>query len=205
MPNKKEKRGAAPDAEAGPKSVITELSHMERMSAVCNLFAKGKTVGQILEEMEERYGNAGKMKRETPYKLVREAGERGLLRYAAPPDHAFERRISNHFLWLKRVNVVRTVLPLDVARETAAMLLRLVQECHKNNKKRNEVHIGFAAGLDRILLKLMEECSEPDSGPLVFVVSHGADGSLSLLPYSVWVAKFHRMRQGQAGPEGRRR
>ena len=33
-----------------------------------------------------------------------------------------------------------------------------------------------------------------------YVVSQGADGSLSLLPYAVWIANFHRMRQGEAGP-----
>lgn len=32
-----------------------------------------------------------------------------------------------------------------------------------------------------------------------YVVSQGADGSLSLLPYAVWIANFHRMRQGTAG------
>ena len=34
-----------------------------------------------------------------------------------------------------------------------------------------------------------------------YVVSKGADGSLSLLPYSVWIENFNRMRQGQPGPE----
>jgi DNA-binding transcriptional regulator LsrR (DeoR family) len=147
MPKANDKQEAAGSEEASPKSVITELSHLERMSAVCKLFTQGKTVKGIMDAMYDKYGNAGRMKRETPYKLVREAGERGFLKYVAPPDHAFQHAISNHFLWLKRVNVVRTVVPLDVARETAAMLLRLVQECHRNNKKRNEVHIGFAAGL----------------------------------------------------------
>jgi DNA-binding transcriptional regulator LsrR (DeoR family) len=147
MPQNKDMRDATAGSETRPKAAITELSHLERMSAVCELFTRGKTVREILVAMVERYGNAGKMKRETPYKLVREAGERGFLKYVAPPDHAFERCISNHYLWLKRVNVVRTVVPLDVARETAAMLLRLVQDCHKNNQERNEVHIGFAAGL----------------------------------------------------------
>jgi MraZ protein len=41
------------------------------------------------------------------------------------------------------------------------------------------------------------------SGPAEekYVVSRGADGSLSLLPYSVWIANFNRMRQGTPGPE----
>jgi MraZ protein len=34
-----------------------------------------------------------------------------------------------------------------------------------------------------------------------YMVSQGADGSLSLLPYSVWIANFHRMRQGTPGSE----
>ena len=34
-----------------------------------------------------------------------------------------------------------------------------------------------------------------------YVVSQGADGSLSLLPYAVWITNFNRMRQGKAGSE----
>jgi MraZ protein len=34
-----------------------------------------------------------------------------------------------------------------------------------------------------------------------YMVSQGADGSLSLLPYSVWIENFNRMRQGKPGPE----
>ena len=34
-----------------------------------------------------------------------------------------------------------------------------------------------------------------------FVISKGADGSLSLLPHSVWLANFNRLRQGEAGPQ----
>jgi MraZ protein len=34
-----------------------------------------------------------------------------------------------------------------------------------------------------------------------YVVSKGADGSLSLLPYSVWIGNFNRMREGQPSPE----
>jgi MraZ protein len=33
-----------------------------------------------------------------------------------------------------------------------------------------------------------------------FVISKGADGSLSLLPHSVWLANFNRLRQGEPGP-----
>ena len=44
------------------------------------------------------------------------------------------------------------------------------------------------------------------SGPAEekYVVSSGADGSMALLPYSVWIANFNRMRQGEPGPELRR-
>ena len=34
-----------------------------------------------------------------------------------------------------------------------------------------------------------------------YVVSRGADGSLSLLPYAVWIENFNRMRQGKPGPD----
>ena len=44
----------------------------------------------------------------------------------------------------------------------------------------------------------------PGSADEKYVVSGGADGSLALLPYSVWIANFNRMRQGEPGPELRR-
>jgi len=148
MPDvKAQTQQAATDGDSSHREPITELSYLERMFAVCDLFVRGYTVTEILEEMEARYGKAGKMKRETPYKLVREAGKRGFIHFTPPPDHAFERRISDHFIWLNRVNVVRTVVPIDTARETANVLLRLVQDCHRKNPDRNEVHVGFAAGL----------------------------------------------------------
>jgi MraZ protein len=34
-----------------------------------------------------------------------------------------------------------------------------------------------------------------------FVVCEGADGSLSLLPHSVWLANYNRLRQGEPGPK----
>jgi MraZ protein len=37
-----------------------------------------------------------------------------------------------------------------------------------------------------------------------YVVSQGADGSLSLLPYAVWIENFNRMREGKPGPELRK-
>lgn len=174
MPDTKDKSRSA-NEEARSQTAITELSHLERMSAVCEFFARGMTVGEILKAMEKRYGRAGKMNREMPYKLVREAGQRGFLRYVAPPDHAFERRISDHFLWLNRVNVVRTVVTIDVARETAAMLLRLVQECHRNEPDRNEVHVGFAAGLSmrEVAQSLATLLTYPVPGLPETIVFHG--------------------------------
>ena len=129
------------DDEAG------DMDHMERISAVCELFTKGKTVKEITEELKRSYPKFGPLKRETPYKYVREAGKRGFLRFVPPLQHVFAKRITDNFYKLKRVSVVHTATSFDVARETANMLLRLVQQCHKANKDRNVVHIGFAAGL----------------------------------------------------------
>jgi DNA-binding transcriptional regulator LsrR (DeoR family) len=126
---------------------ITEVTELDLMSAACELFIQGKSAGQMYKILNEKYGKFWRINRETPYKLLTKAGEKGFLHYAPPPDLLFERRISNHFMWLNRVNVVKTIVPLDVARETAQMLESLVQEQHARNEERNEVHIGFAAGL----------------------------------------------------------
>ncbi len=36
-----------------------------------------------------------------------------------------------------------------------------------------------------------------------YVISQGADGSLSLLPYAVWIDNFNRMSQGKPGKDSR--
>lgn len=43
--------------------------------------------------------------------------------------------------------------------------------------------------------------SGPGPAEEKYVVSRGADGSLSLLPYSIWIANFNRLRQGTPGKD----
>lgn len=132
--------------EAKPEKKSIPLSHTEKLSAVCELFAQGLTVTAIREAMFAKYGEAGRMNREEPYKLVREAGGLGYIRFEPPPHAAFSTKISNHYYWLKQVNVVRTVSSMDVARETARVLLRLVQQRHAADEDK-VISVGFAAGL----------------------------------------------------------
>jgi len=47
-------------------------------------------------------------------------------------------------------------------------------------------------------------CQFRVSGEDKYVVSRGADGTLTLVPYSVWLENFNRLRQGKPGPELRR-
>jgi DNA-binding transcriptional regulator LsrR (DeoR family) len=114
---------------------------------VCELYFRGMTVKKILKELEDRYGEAGKVSRETPMAFIRYAAERKWIHYHAPKNLPLEQFILNSYMWLKRVSVVHTAVTEDVARETASMLLRLVQECYRTEGKTGEVHIGFAAGL----------------------------------------------------------
>jgi len=56
-----------------------------------------------------------------------------------------------------------------------------------------------AKGRFNLPFKFLRGGSGPEEAK--FVVSKGADGSLSLLPHSVWLANFNRLRQGEPGPE----
>ncbi len=56
-----------------------------------------------------------------------------------------------------------------------------------------------AKGRFNLPFKFLRGGSGPEEDK--FVASKGADGSLTLLPHSVWVANFNRLRQGEPGPE----
>lgn len=137
--------GRAEQLDANGKPLT--LDETERESAVMWLFSRGHTVPQILAVMRERYGKAGEMTRETPYRILQRAAKRGRLRYT-PPHHAvYSERIRNEFSWLKGVSVVHTTMAVDVAREAANMLLTMVQARHRADKTREAIHVGFAAGM----------------------------------------------------------
>jgi len=56
-----------------------------------------------------------------------------------------------------------------------------------------------AKGRFNLPFKFLRGGSGPEEDK--FVAAKGADGSLTLLPLSVWVANFNRLRQGNPGPE----
>ena len=122
------------------------LDKREIMSLVCKLFIEGKKVSEIAELLEEEYPDAGYVSREKPYYIISEAAVRGWLRYHAPAHLALGEEIRQRYPWLERVAVAHTTVPTDVAKTAALMLRGLVQERHRENRDKNEVHIGFAAG-----------------------------------------------------------
>lgn len=126
---------------------VIRLDPMERESAVCNLFAEGLKIPQIQERMLGVYREAGRLRREQVYRIVRAAAKKNRLKYVPDADSVIGQKILDHYSGLRRAHVVRTSVSTDVARETADLLLRLVRHCHLADEKRNEVHIGFAAGL----------------------------------------------------------
>ena len=56
-----------------------------------------------------------------------------------------------------------------------------------------------AKGRFNLPFKFLRGGSGPEEDK--FVISKGADGSLSLLPHSVWTVNFNRLRQGDPGPK----
>ena len=124
----------------------SELDNGEVMSLVCRLFIEGKKVSEIAKVLEDTYPQAGKVSREKPYAILSEAAACGWLRYHPPIHLALGEEIRKRYPWLKGVAVAHTTVPVDVASEAALMLRGLVQERHRENRSKNEVHIGFAAG-----------------------------------------------------------
>jgi DNA-binding transcriptional regulator LsrR (DeoR family) len=128
--------------------VEIELDRMERLAAVCELFCKGHTVREILGKMEERFGEAGIMRREDPYTLISYAASRGWLEFRAPHHLEFAHFLRNQYSWLEDVDVVRTAVAEDVARRGAQMLLRIVkEEVRRHPEKKDVVRVGFAGGV----------------------------------------------------------
>jgi len=124
-----------------------KLDDVERESAVCWLFTRGYPVPEIIIEMKKRYGKAGEMSREKPYRILQRAAARGRLMYTPPSHLVLAQKVFDAYSWLKRVHVVHTTVSVDVAREAASMLLGMVKERRRSFPKRDEVHIGFAAGM----------------------------------------------------------
>ena len=141
------KKRVQPDVEL-PRDLEFELDRMERLAAVCDLHCQGKTVKEIQAEMKRRFGI--EMRREEPYTLISYAASRGWLHFRAPHHYEYSHLLRNRFGWLQDVDVVRTATTQDFASRAAEMLLRIVKDkvsAKKRDKKKDEVHIGFAGGV----------------------------------------------------------
>ena len=92
------------------------------------------------------------MNREHPHYLIRYAAKHGWIQYKAPSHLTLTQNIIDAYDWLKRVNVVHTATLFDVAHAAAVRLRILIQDVHRKNKQRNEVHVGFAAGTSMQML-----------------------------------------------------
>jgi hypothetical protein len=125
----------------------SKLDRMEKITAVCNFFCQGLTVREIQEAMKDEYGEAGAIKREEPYAILAFAASRGWLQFRAPHHLEYGHRLRSHYTWLQRVDIVRTVMTWDVARQAALVLLDLVRDKVRQRGSSQEVHIGFAGGV----------------------------------------------------------
>ncbi len=126
---------------------VLKLDETERETAVMWYITHGYTVPEIVEAMKERYGVAGTMTRAIPYRILQRAAKHGRLTYTPPQQLVYASKIAREHRWLDEVSVVHTTNSVDVAREAASMLLRMVQERHRSGSHPGEIHIGFAAGM----------------------------------------------------------
>jgi hypothetical protein len=125
----------------------SDLDNRELESVVCYLVCMGKKPTEIVEEINRQFKGRVKITRERPYAIVREVGEQGRFHYQPRHHFEFQQRIKRAYTWLSDVEVVHTAVTKDVARDAAIALRGLVQERHRRDRDRNEVHIGFAAGI----------------------------------------------------------
>ena len=130
-----------------PKKSAVRLDDWEFNSAVMKYWMRGYSNQEILDAMEAEFGEAGKMGRETPTRILRYVAKMGYLLYNPPYQLPLAYKIRDKFKWLKTVDVVNTMLATDVARAAAKTLLELVQEFHDSYPDAEEVNIAMAAGL----------------------------------------------------------
>ena len=109
-----------------PKQSAVELDLWEFRSAVMKYWMRGLSNQEILDAMEEEFGEAGRMGRETPTRILRDVAKLGYLQYNPPYQLPLAQRIKTKFRWLKTVDVVNTREASDVARAAAKTLLELV-------------------------------------------------------------------------------
>ena len=127
------------------KKKLAALDRREQMAAVCKLQTLGRRYKEIETELEGQYGAADWIQREKFYPIVREAIAARWLQCHYPADLRLEQEIRQRYPWIRGVEVVDTRSSEEVARAAARALLRMVQQCYRAGKK-EEVHIGFAAG-----------------------------------------------------------
>jgi DNA-binding transcriptional regulator LsrR (DeoR family) len=126
--------------ERGRTLAAFEGQDRERLiSLVCNQFCKGLRVSQILASLKREHGID--LTREQPYEILRWAAENGRLQYLAPLESELSHRILEGHSWLKRVRVVRSAEPNDVALQAAYLLAEIIRKW-----KSPELHVGFAGG-----------------------------------------------------------
>ena len=132
-----------------------EMTHEEKIAAVCNLLCAGATPAQIVQRIQEEHGVT--ISREEPYRLIRDAAARHWLRFVAPRADDLSRDLEQLYPWLKSVDVVYSWDPGDVAYRAATVVLELI-DAHRALLNREEVHIGFAAGFSmRLVAKYLAE------------------------------------------------
>jgi hypothetical protein len=139
------------------------LDRLEKITAVCELFCQGLRVREIQAAMRERYGEAGRLTREEPYRILSYAAAKGWLRFRPPPHQEYAQALRGRHPWLASVDVVHTTVVADVARRAAEVLIELLQGYGGGPQPRREVHIGLGGGLTMRLLAqaLADELCRP--------------------------------------------
>ena len=113
------------------------------VTAVCQYIAEGKPASEVQRLVKARYDID--LKREDPYRLLSYAAAKGWIHVQPQPEIFLGEQIRLRHKWLEGVHVVHTSVAQDVARQGAVVLRDLLQD-RRQDRKQNEVHVGFAGG-----------------------------------------------------------
>lgn len=143
--NNSKKKSGKKKKIAKVKKFLNGMSPTEVEALVCTYFCCRKVEpADIAEVLKEHHGIV--MAKNKPYQIIRNAAQRGLLRFVPLAEFALGDRLRKRFKHLQEVVVVNTTLPDGVASRGAQLLMDIVKDSAELKGKDESVHIGFAGG-----------------------------------------------------------
>jgi DNA-binding transcriptional regulator LsrR (DeoR family) len=154
------------------------FNYEKKLSFVCEEFCKGEGIENIVKHLRSAFP-AEVVSRETPYRLLRVAAQRGWLKFLGPKDEFYEQQLLSRYNFfqgqlpsgINPVTVVQSASAEQLADAAAEMVLDLIKAKKRSGRKEKEIHIGWAGGKTmartaKILARLLSELSKEEAEQL---------------------------------------